>query len=331
MTILVRTSDVPARERTELWRAAASEAYVPLEMRLDDAESFRGQIAGQVFGELRVGEVTADAHRAHRPGRLIGRQDDLPPHYKLSMPVRGYCLVQQDGREASLTPGDLAIYDTSRPYTVVFEDTCQMLTLMFPRRNLHLPAEQLERVTASRVSGRHSVGALLGPLLLNLVSRMDEIDAAQALRLADNVVDMVATTFAGQLGEDTTRRPPGHRSLVLRAKSFIEAHLEDTDLTPGMVAAAMHISTGYLHKLFRRENTTVSRWIRERRLEHCRRDLRDPDQSDLAVSSVAAHWGFIDAAHFSRLFKAAYGLPPREYRIVSEGGTDIHLSATGSP
>ncbi|WP_158891021.1 helix-turn-helix domain-containing protein [Amycolatopsis anabasis] len=327
MTVLVNTSDVPAKERTELWRAAASEAYVPLEMSLDDADAFRGRILGQVFGELRIGEVTADAHQAHRPGRLAGR-DDLLPHYKLSMPVRGYVLVQQDGREASLTPGDLAIYDTSRPYTVVFEETCQMLTLMFPRRNLHLPAERLARITASRVSGRHSVGALLSPLLFNLVSRMDEIDAAQSLRLADNVVDLVATVFAGELGEDPAKTPVGHRALILRAKAFIEAHLDDADLTPGTIAAAMHISTGYLHKLFRRENTTVSRWIRERRLEHCRRDLRDPGQSELAVSSVAAHWGFIDAAHFSRLFKAAYGLPPREYRLVSEGGTDLRLSVS---
>ncbi|WP_020673318.1 helix-turn-helix domain-containing protein [Amycolatopsis nigrescens] len=327
MTTLVRTSDVPAKERTDLWRAAASEAYVPLDMRLDDADAFSGRILGQVFGELRIGEVIADAHQAHRTGKLIGRHEQQP-HYKLSMPVRGYCLVQQDGREASLTPGDLAIYDTSRPYTVIFQDTCQMLTLMFPRRNLHLPADRLADITASRVSGRHSVGALLSPLLFNLVSRMDEIDGAQSLRLADNVVDMVATLFAGELGEDPAKIAVGQRCLTLRVKAFIEAHLDDTDLTPGTIAAAMHISTGYLHKLFRREHTTVSRWIRERRLEHCRRDLRDPGQAELAVSSVAAHWGFIDAAHFSRLFKAAYGLPPREYRIISEGDANIRLDAT---
>ena len=32
------------------------------------------------------------------------------------------------------------------------------------------------------------------------------------------------------------------------------------------------------------------------------------------VSAVAARWGLPDSAHFNRLFKRAYGLPPAEYR-----------------
>jgi AraC-like DNA-binding protein len=32
------------------------------------------------------------------------------------------------------------------------------------------------------------------------------------------------------------------------------------------------------------------------------------------VSAVAARWGLTDPAAFSRLFRAAYGVPPLEYR-----------------
>ena len=32
------------------------------------------------------------------------------------------------------------------------------------------------------------------------------------------------------------------------------------------------------------------------------------------VSAVAARWGLPDSAHFSRLFRRTYGLPPAEYR-----------------
>jgi AraC-like DNA-binding protein len=59
---------------------------------------------------------------------------------------------------------------------------------------------------------------------------------------------------------------------------------------------------------------TVSGWIRQRRLEGCRRDLLDPTFGDRSVSAIAARWGLTDAAHFSRLSVAAYGLPPAEYR-----------------
>jgi AraC-like DNA-binding protein len=32
------------------------------------------------------------------------------------------------------------------------------------------------------------------------------------------------------------------------------------------------------------------------------------------VAAVGARWGYPDPAHFSRLFKASFGLSPRDYR-----------------
>ncbi|MEO3823297.1 helix-turn-helix domain-containing protein [Actinomadura sp. B10D3] len=37
---------------------------------------------------------------------------------------------------------------------------------------------------------------------------------------------------------------------------------------------------------------------------------------DRPVSAIAARWGFADAAAFSRVFRAAYGLPPGEFRLA---------------
>jgi hypothetical protein len=72
----------------------------------------------------------------------------------------------------------------------------------------------------------------------------------------------------------------------------------------------------------RGQPTTASGWIRQRRLERCRRDLLDPALGDRSVGAIAARWGLIDAAHFSRLFRAAYGLPPGEYRLAAMADTD---------
>ena len=56
-----------------------------------------------------------------------------PGLIKLGLQLRGYSVVAQDGREAALTPGDFAIYDTSRPYDLYFDDSFRMLVVMFPR------------------------------------------------------------------------------------------------------------------------------------------------------------------------------------------------------
>jgi AraC-like DNA-binding protein len=78
--------------------------------------------------------------------------------------------------------------------------------------------------------------------------------------------------------------------------------------------AAHHVSIRYLHRLFETQQTTVADWIRRRRLDRCRRDLVDPALRDLPVNAIAARWGLLNAAHFSRTFRAAYGVPPVEYR-----------------
>ncbi|MGH3774727.1 MAG: helix-turn-helix domain-containing protein [Pseudonocardiaceae bacterium] len=50
--------------------------------------------------------------------------------------------------------------------------------------------------------------------------------------------------------------------------------------------------------------------------DRCRRDLLDPALADRPVSAIATRWGYPNAAHFSRAFRDAYGLPPREYRLA---------------
>jgi AraC-like DNA-binding protein len=62
-------------------------------------------------------------------------------------------------------------------------------------------------------------------------------------------------------------------------------------------------------------------WIRDRRLERCRRDFANPALEDWSVSAIAARWGLIDPAYFSRAFRAAYGLPPIGYRKAAAATT----------
>jgi len=78
---------------------------------------------------------------------------------------------------------------------------------------------------------------------------------------------------------------------------------------PSTIAAAHGISVRTLQQLFSDAGTTVSSWIRERRLKACYRELSGADRFD-TVTEVAFRWGFNDAAHFSRRFKQAFGVTP---------------------
>jgi AraC-like DNA-binding protein len=149
-------------------------------------------------------------------------------------------------------------------------------------------------------------------------------------------MDLLIVALAERLGRAATLAPTTQRrALLASVQGFIDQRLADPELSPSAIAAAHHISLRYLHKLFEAQPTTVSGWIRQRRLERCRRDLLDPALGDWSVSAIAARWGLIDAAHFGRLFRAAYGLPPAEYRLTASTwnspGTEPDEAARSAP
>jgi AraC-like DNA-binding protein len=116
--------------------------------------------------------------------------------------------------------------------------------------------------------------------------------------------------------------PPATRAgaLPTRIHAYVEERLGDPGLTPAAIADAHHISLRYLYKVFEPEGRGVADWIRRRRLERCRRDLLDPALAERPVRATGARWGSPDAARFNRSFRAAYGLPPAEYRRSAGDG-----------
>jgi AraC-like DNA-binding protein len=75
----------------------------------------------------------------------------------------------------------------------------------------------------------------------------------------------------------------------------------------------------YLHHLFSEEAETVARFILRRRLEECSRALTIPSQRTRTVTSIAFDFGFNSPTHFGRVFRARYGITPRDYRQRQTG------------
>ncbi|MEU8542146.1 AraC family transcriptional regulator [Streptomyces sp. NPDC048717] len=111
------------------------------------------------------------------------------------------------------------------------------------------------------------------------------------------------------------RRATRQSMLLSRVQAYVQEHLAAPDLTPDTIAAAHHISTRYLHRIFQQQGLTVAAWVRRQRLDRCRLDLADPSLGDLPVRRVAARWGFDEPASFTRAFRAAYGTTPGAFRV----------------
>ncbi|KQR49359.1 AraC family transcriptional regulator [Microbacterium sp. Leaf161] len=305
-------STLVARNISE-FRAAVSESFVPLQVSTAGPDHFRGIIRGASVDEVHVNEVRATSHVVERTPELIARSDRS--YFKLSLMLAGTGMLIQDDREAVLQAGDLAVYDTDRPYSLVFDDDFRTMVVMFPKHLISLPSDMIGQLTAVRISGQGGLGGMVVPYLTQLAGNLDQLAGTTGARLAHSALDLVTTVFTRELGLDEVSADP-HRALVQRIRSYIDRNLASTDLGPATVASAHFISTRHLHGLFQEQGVTVSTWIRTRRLEQCRRDLLDPMLADRPVAAIAARWGFVDAAHFSRAFKTAFGISPSEYRAA---------------
>ncbi|GAA2931042.1 helix-turn-helix domain-containing protein [Microbacterium luteolum] len=305
-------SSLIARNISE-FRAAVSQSFVPLQVSSSGPDHFRGVIRGASVDEVHVTEVRATSHVVERTPELIARADRS--YFKVSLMLAGTGLLIQDDREAVLHPGDLAVYDTDRPYSLVFDQDFRTMVVMFPKHLISLPSDMIGQLTAVRISGQEGLGGMVVPYLTQLAGNLDQLAGTTGARLAHSALDLVTTVFTRELGLDEVSADP-HRALVQRIRSYIDRNLASTDLGPATIAAAHFISTRHLHGLFQEQGVTVSTWIRTRRLEQCRRDLLDPMLADRPVAAIAARWGFVDAAHFSRAFKAAFRVSPSEYRAA---------------
>ncbi|ASR05572.1 MULTISPECIES: helix-turn-helix domain-containing protein [Mycobacteriales] len=243
---------------------------------------------------------------------------------ELALQISGRCFISQDGRVASLVPGEFAIVDTRNPYQVSFDTRFTCLVIAVAPELLPVKPCALNAMTARRVPGHDGIGRLAAQFLRNIAHQAHHQDLRNNHELASAVVNIVTAALEQQLrGDDGHSGTESHRPALLpRVKAYIEARLDDPELNPAEVARANHISLRYLQRLFETEGTTVSDWVRRRRLEHCRAELADRKNDAISIATLAARWGFLDSSYFSRVFKSTFGLTPREFRLSPTRGDE---------
>ncbi|WP_053352010.1 AraC-like ligand-binding domain-containing protein [Leucobacter musarum] len=294
------------------FRSMVASSFVPLRVSTEHDGPFSARMISADADDVVFTEVAARPHLVERTPETIA--DGGSGYYKVSLLLTGSSILVQDGREVVMRPGDLSVYDTSRPYSLLFGEDFRNLIMMFPKDRVDLPIPFTEQLTAVSLGREHNgLAPVVTAFLSQFPAQLASLDSRVRAKLAHTSLDLMSTLFSSILDADPGQRDP-HQILLHKITSYIETHLGDSDLSPNSIAAAHYISTRHLHSLFRQAETTVSTWIRERRLDRCRADLLDPVLQDRTVSTVAARWGFTDAAHFSRVFKAAFGLSPSELR-----------------
>jgi AraC-like DNA-binding protein len=306
------TADLPPHRRLDFWNDLTGTAFTPLVTDPVDRQAFVGRLTRTQVGQIRLAEARSEPAVVRHSRQHVARAREAV--FMLCLQLDGTSINRQQGRESILRYGDFHLLDSSRPYEVSFEQSNRMLVLSIPQPDLARRMPNPESVVAIPMSGRAGVAGLLSSLLCNFWQQRRTGDETYlSPRFSEAILDLIATAYA-----TITAAAPESSSIAIarreQIRSYIETHLHDPSLTPGKVAAAVHLSPRRLHQLFEADGETVGAYILRRRLEECARAMADLSQRNRTVTEIAFLHGFNNASHFGRVFRERYNSTPSDYR-----------------
>jgi AraC-like DNA-binding protein len=305
------TSDIPPRERAGWLREVICREYANVEVTSPLRQALSQDLAIYPFDDLRLSVI-------HSSGIGLKRRP-FEPHlsshdaYLAVVLLSGDYVLEQDGNEAVLQPGDMAIYDATRPHQVHCPRDFSKLILSIPRPLLRARMAGIERCAALRISGAGGIGAVASNFMRACGQNAGALAAHESSALADHAVDLL-TLAAASVRPAPFALSRSRAATMVRVKALIEQHLSDPALDPTMIARHAGLSARYLNSLFGAEGTSLMRHVWRRRLEQCAKDLCDPRRAGERVAEIAFRWGFGDASHFSRAFRQQFGCAPGAFR-----------------
>jgi AraC-like DNA-binding protein len=168
-------------------------------------------------------------------------------------------------------------------------------------------------------------GELVNRLLDILVENGERLSRQAAKPLTEALLEAIADNLRSINVEGPRRQSLVDRRLM-DIENYILMNLTDPELSYEKVAASCGISPRYLCYVLKANNTSFSELLWQNRLPKARDWLVLKATRDYPIHEIAYMSGFKSAAHFSRMFRRAYGCPPRAYRAAQLQLEDEHMN-----
>jgi AraC-like DNA-binding protein len=271
--------------------------------------AFGGRVRSCCIGDVRIASSTLGAVDVRWPDRLIA---DTTDRFLLMWVQRaGSAEIRQGGNRAVLAASDLTIIDAGAPYRIHMSPDCRSRMFRIPRNRFGSSQSSVTRLAGVPIFGASGSGRVVSSFLDALADEAGsrgELSPAFVGRgiglVADLADELAAAADVTADGGELRARVVGH----------IDEHLGDPTLSVTGIARAHAVSVRSLQKVFALTGRTVTETIRHRRLETIREELERPGSRTRTIAAVARDFGYFDAPHFSRSFRRAYGLTPREWQ-----------------
>lgn len=151
MPVILNTDEVEERDRAEFVHEALGATMVPIELHWPGhRRSVAAHGAVTDLGDLTVCAGRTTALRVERTTALA--RDSMEPSIFINVQLSGSSIVVQHDREAVLRPGELVMYDSTSPYTLLNDTGMTGNFFRIPHSALAMPNDMKHVRPAARAA-----------------------------------------------------------------------------------------------------------------------------------------------------------------------------------
>jgi AraC-like DNA-binding protein len=308
------TDEVEPNDRFDYWREVRSKGLfgVTAELERERRADFFGEFSLRQLGGAGLVELKASAYTVERSTSDIAYA-----------PGDAICVYQQlgsggwfggmRGTDFAIANGSFATSHTDLPYR-----TAPLGAGGFHLRILKIPVSSIpaQDKRVRELSPRTFSDPTLAPLLGACFAELGEASADHGATDATSLVQALAHLALIERGIVRPGSRRGQAALrtarLSQARRLIARHLQNPALTPTIVADELGVSVRHLHMLFETAAKSFSQTVTDERLKQSRRLMREAPER--LIADIAASCGFESLATYYRVFNAAYGMAPGDFR-----------------
>jgi AraC family transcriptional regulator, positive regulator of tynA and feaB len=300
--------------RIDAWSEILAGTVVAFDVRPADnaGEGFRGVVEQRRFGDLALIDCAFSPCVARRGQDLVdgGSNGERKGLLGIQLMQRGIEVTRdRRRRRVTISPGQVVLWDSRRTVEVEALQPVRKRVLVLPQEVALSFCPRLADQTVLPQIDRTAAGRLLVRYINSLALELPHLDGAGQAAASNATVELLRAAVEPALPDSREAMRAGMREDI---RHYVRLHLQDPGLGPASIARAYSMSVRALHGLFDDVEESVAGLVRGQRLERCLQDLRRPDGG--SVTDIAFRWGFCDSAHFSRVFKRAFGVTPSAIR-----------------
>jgi AraC family transcriptional activator of tynA and feaB len=279
--------------------------------RWEQRNAVYGGVLPTVAAGLEIVQVAGDLGVVRRDENDI--RTDYGEHLFLLVQLQGCCGIEQQGHQSIIAPGDCILVDSSLPSNFYFNGEFSN------HLSVHLPRQLLlsERPNDFSISRRLGAEDPMSTMLRALVAKLLQTPAGhkRSAELRQLLLHATRQAFAADVPEMPLCPNERASGRLEFAQALVDQHLTAEWLTPQWLATRLGISMRTLQEDFSAVGTTVTSFIRDRRLRLARDRLVEKHRGadGGTIAEIAYSSGFNDISYFNRCFRKAFDCSPKDF------------------